>query len=127
MEDEYEIIPVSPLRRMERRIDRIEKSGGTEASKELIEILKANQRVIDDMVKFNAEMMTKVSTLLESVNAMTGRVNDFMTRIEVIGAQPAENEGELEKKVDERLGKLEKRVNALLLTSLAVKRKAQQQ
>ncbi len=127
MEEEYEIIPVSPIRRLEKRMERIEKLGtSSESNKELIEIVKANQHVIDDMVRINSEMMSRMSGLLESVNSMTGKVNEFMTRLEVVSEKPGETgeeTKELERKVDERLVKLEKRVNALLLTAMT-KRKA---
>ncbi|MBI2971230.1 MAG: hypothetical protein HYY37_02300 [Candidatus Aenigmarchaeota archaeon] len=129
MEEEYEIIPVSPIRRIERRLERLERIGtGSESNKELIEIVKANQHVIDDMVRINSEMMSRMSSLLESVHTMTGKVNEFMSRIEVAGEKPSENSEEskdLERKMDERLVKLEKRVNAMLLTAIA-KRKAGQ-
>ena len=123
MEEEFEIVPLSPIRRLERRMERVERSGGSsDAVHELLEIVKTNQRVIDEMVRINTDMMSKITSLIESVSSMTGRVNDFMSRIEVVGYKPSEAadvSGALEKKMDERLAKLEKRVNALLFTAVA--------
>ena len=126
MEDEYELIPLSPIRRMEKRLERLERTGtATETIKELTEIVRANQSVVDNVIKLNAEMLFKVSEMVNSVNAMTSKMNDFISRIEVASAGKAEEseEGsELERKVDERLSKLEKRMNAILLSSMKVRR-----
>lgn len=114
-EDEYELIPLSPIRRLERRMEKMEKTGTSlETTRELIEIVRANQSVIDEMVKINSEMMRKVTDLLNTVSELTLKMNDFMSRIEFSGEEPKE-----ESKSDERMEKLEKRVNALLLSSVA--------
>ncbi len=115
-EDEYELIPLSPIRRLERRMAKFEKTGTTlETTRELIEIVRANQSVIDEMVKINSEMMKKVTDLLSSVGELTMKINDFMGRIEFAGNE----EPKAEAQRDERLDKLEKRLNALLLSSVA--------
>ena len=126
MEDEYELIPLNPIRRLEKRIERLEKGGGgTETVKELTEIVRANQHVIDNVVKLNTDMLTKVSEMVSAVNNMTAGMNDFMSRIEIASAGKEEESpqnDELEKKVDDRLVKLEKRVNAMILSSMKVRR-----
>ena len=51
-EEEYELIPVSPFRRIEKRIDRLEKGGSSnDMVKELIEVVRTNQRIVDEVVK----------------------------------------------------------------------------
>lgn len=127
MEDEYELIPMSPIRRLEKRMEKMEKSGASsDTTKELIEIVRANQHVIDDMVKMNAEMMNRVGELLISVNAMTNKITDFMNRIEVSTVEEGGEGNETKKEVDDRLVKLEKRLNALILSSMAKRRAAAQ-
>jgi len=125
MSEEYEIIPINPIRRLEKRVESIEKSGSSaETVKELVDIVRANQRVVDDIVKVNSDMMNKVSVLTASVNNMSDKINDFMSRIEITGeSEPAATgetykdlEEKLEDKLDARLSKLEKRVNALILS-----------
>ncbi len=127
MEDEYELIPMSPIRRLEKRMEKMEKSGASsDTSRELIEIVRANQHVIDDMVKMNAEMMNRVGDLLVSVNTMTNKITDFMNRLEVTTVEEEGEGSEAKKEVDDRLVKLEKRLNALILSSMAKKRAAAQ-
>jgi len=116
MTEEYELIPMDPIRRVERRIERLEKSGsGNETIRELTDIVRANQHVIDDVVKINSDIVKRVSDLLTSVDTLTGKLNEFMNRIEV-SSTGTEGKDEVVEKVDERLSKLEKRLNALLLS-----------
>ncbi len=119
-EEEYELVPMNPIRRLERRMERVEKTGSSmETTRELIEIVRANQSVIDEMVKINSDMMRKVTDLLNNVSELTVKINDFMERIEFSGGESGSQNEELEKKVDERLSKLEKRFNSVLLASVA--------
>lgn len=127
MEDEYELIPVNPIRKMEKRLEKIEKTGtSTEMIKELISVVKTNQNIVDDIVKVNSEMISKVSELTNSVGKMSGKINDFMERLEV--AEPGAVGTEEEEKttavdnVGKRLDKMEKRINALILSSMAKRR-----
>jgi len=127
-EDDYELVPLSPIRRLEKRMERLERTGtATETIKELTEIVRANQHIIDNVVKLNTDMLSKVSDLVNSVNSITTKMNDFISRIEVSstsvpkGGESEENQ-DLENKIDERLSKLEKRLNAMILSSMKIKR-----
>lgn len=120
-DEEYEIVPLNPIRRMEKRVERLEKSGTTsETIRELIEIVKTNQRVIDDMVRINSEMINKVSDLMMSVTSVTEKINDFMGRIDVSSEpEPAASTGS--DAYEDRLQKMEKRLNSLILSKMATK------
>jgi uncharacterized coiled-coil protein SlyX len=115
---------------MEKRLERLERTGTpNETIKELTEIVRSNQHVIDNVVKLNADMLSKVSEMVTSVNNMTSKMNDFISRIEVASGGGSQQEGggaaqsdELERRVDERLSKLEKRVNAMILSTMKIKR-----
>lgn len=125
MEDEYELIPMNPIRRLEKRMERMERTGSAnETTKELIEIVRANQHVIDDVVRMNAEMISRMSELLGSVNSMTAKINDFMGRLEVASEHGEADDSGAKKELDDRMIKLEKRLNALVLSTLARKKMA---
>lgn len=131
-EDEYELVPLSPVRRLEKRMDTMEKSSASQQMlKEVLDIIKSNQEIVEDIVKVNSEMISRVSELAGDVNMLMEKVNDFITRIEVVAGEeekkeePAEGAAKLadvEKKLDEKLTKLEKRVNALVISSLSKQR-----
>ena len=47
--DEYELVPMSPLRRMEKRIELLEQSGtmdGKEFYREMVDIIRMNQQYL---------------------------------------------------------------------------------
>ncbi len=115
-EEEYELVPLSPIRRMEKRLEKLEKAGtSNDMIKELIDVVKTNQQIVDDVVKINSEMIKRVSELSESVSKATGKIEDFMGRVEIPGnaeapAAQQDKSGELQLKID----KLEKRLNSLI-------------
>ncbi len=123
-EEEYEMVPLGPVRRLERRIEKVEKAGtSVDFMKEMLEIVRSNQGVIEEIVKIDGEMIKRASELSDTVNSLANRMNEFMSRIEVAGAgesvEKVANTEELEKRMDERLAKLEKRVNTLILSTLS--------
>jgi len=119
MEDEYELIPMSPIRRLEKRLSEIEKSKTSgEILGELMSIIKTNQQVVDHMAKTNSAMIDKIVDLSNSVDKLMKRIDNFVERIETTEPVEAE-EKEADKKMEERLEKMEKRLNAVLLSSMA--------
>lgn len=113
-DEEYELIPLSPLRKMEKRLERLERNGTSmDMLRELIEIVKTNQQIVDDVVRINSEMIKNVSILSDTVNKMTGKVDEFMGRIETVDEsakeQPAAATG-----MEDRLAKLENRIGTLM-------------
>ncbi len=125
-EEEFELVPLSPIRRLEKRLDRMEGSGmSADLLKELMEVVKTNQQVVDDVVRINSQMIGRVSDLSIAVSELTGRMNDFINRLEVGGEEPAKEEKkEEDTKMNERLTKLEKRINMLLVAMTRAKTRA---
>ena len=116
-EEEYELIPLSPIRKLEKRLDRVEKGGaGGDMMKELVDVVKTNQAIVEDIVKVNSEMMTKVSELSTTVAQLTEKLNDFMGKIEVVGEEPEHRHDDA---MDRKLEKIEKRLNAIALSNIA--------
>jgi len=129
-EEEYELIPLSPIRRLERKVEIMEKRGTSQdILKEVMDIVRSNQEIVEDIVKVNSEMISRVSELANSVNMLMAKVNDFISRVEVAAGEEKEETtettgaadkwAEIERRFSERLDKMEKRVNALLLSSMA--------
>jgi hypothetical protein len=124
-EEEFELVPLNPIRRMEKRVDRLEKSGlSTEMIKELVDVVKTNQDVVDNIVKMNSELVNKVAELSGSVSQLITKMSDFMSRIEVVGegketSDDVKTVTPTSDEYNKRLDKMEKRVNAMLLSSMA--------
>ncbi|MBN2043233.1 MAG: hypothetical protein JW754_05530 [Candidatus Aenigmarchaeota archaeon] len=82
VDDEYEIIPTSPIRRLERRMERVE--GGSSSSEvhklieQVVELIKSNQRIIDDSIKANNDLIAEVSKVPKRVDDLIMEMREFM-------------------------------------------------
>jgi len=115
-DEEYELVPLSPIRRMEKRLERLEKSGtSNEIMKELIDIVKTNQQIVDDVVRINSEMIKRVGELSETVGKAIGKLDEFTSRIEM--AEGEKQEPEQNTEMQAKLDRMEKRINTLLASA----------
>lgn len=84
-EHEYELIPVSPLRKLERRMDEIDrKSGGMDSKefyKELVEIIRMNQQLVDELAKANDALRIELSRLPSRLEDMIGKLDELVSFI----------------------------------------------
>lgn len=119
-DEEFELVPLSPVRRLEKRLDKIEHAGvPTESIKELVEVVRENQQVVEEIVKLNTEMVRRVSDLTSSISELSTRVNDLVMRMKMAEVpEEKERQKEAETKLNERLDKLEKRLNTLIVATL---------
>ena len=82
MDDEYEIIPTSPLRRLEKRINQVERTSTTSETQRLveqiIELIKSNQRIIDDIIKADAELRDEISKVPGKIDELLLSMHEFM-------------------------------------------------
>jgi DNA repair exonuclease SbcCD ATPase subunit len=80
--EEYEVIPTSPIRRLEKRLEKMEDTSSTSQVQKLmeqvIELIKSNQRIIDDVVKANAELRDELAKIPGKIDKLFGTLNDFM-------------------------------------------------
>lgn len=81
-EDEYEIIPTSPIRRIEKRISKMENMSSSSETRRLIEqiieLIKSNQRIIDDVIKADAELRHEISALPGKIEELVANMNEFI-------------------------------------------------
>jgi methyl-accepting chemotaxis protein len=82
MDDEYEIIPTSPLRRLEKRINQVENSSSTSEVQRLIEqiieLIKSNQRIVDEVIKADAELRDEISRIPGKIDELLSSMHEFM-------------------------------------------------
>ena len=81
-DEEYEVIPTSPIRRLERRLSRIETTSSSSETQRLveqiIELIKSNQRVIDDIIKSDAELRNEVSKVPAKIDGLVDKMDEFL-------------------------------------------------
>ena len=113
MEEEFEIVPLTPLRRLERRIERLEeevkKGSPSEFLKEIVDIVKVNQLIIDEVVKSNEALKLEISKLYPKLDSLVLQMQELLNFIkasafqETIGAEAFKP---LMKKMDEMINTL---------------------
>jgi len=97
-EEEFELVPISPIRRLERRLARIEQGkgggGGFDSSKffsELVEIVRMNQQIVDELAKANDAMRIEISRLPGKMDELINSLNELISYIKAsAGATEAE-------------------------------------
>jgi predicted transcriptional regulator len=82
MDEEYEVIPTSPIRRLEKRLSKIEATSSSSEIQRLIEqiieLIKSNQRIIDDVIKADAELRNEISRVPGKIDELLGNMGEFI-------------------------------------------------
>ncbi len=82
MNDEYEVIPTSPIRRLEKRLAKIETTSSSSEIQRLIEqiieLIKSNQRIIDDVIKADAELRNEISKVPGKIDELLDNMGEFI-------------------------------------------------
>ena len=80
--EEYEVVPASPLKRMEQRLANIESQGSPSEVRrlveEMVELIKSNQRVIDDVIKSDSELRDELSKIPPKLQGVIDGVQEFI-------------------------------------------------
>lgn len=130
-DEEYEVIPTSPVRKLEKRISKMENVSSTSEVRRLIEqiieLIKSNQRIIDDIVKSDAELRHEISSIPGKVDELIASMSEFIDILkasateEVSAGVGRESLDPLLKKMTElvELNKKNHEVGQATLTSLA--------
>lgn len=94
--DEYEVIPTSPLRKLEQRIARVESTSSSSEIRRLvdqiIELIKANQKVIDDVIKADTELRNEISKIPPKIDQLLESMGDFMELLKTSAAEETVSE-----------------------------------
>jgi len=131
-EEEYEIIPTSPLKRLEKRISKVESSTSSSQIQNLIEqiieLIKSNQRVIDDVIKADSELRNEISKIPGRIDNLIVNMNEFIELLkasateETVAGMSKEAMEPLVEKMDELVNQNKKAVetNQAVLSSLGM-------
>lgn len=109
--EDYEVVPVGPIRKLERRIDDMEeqaqKGGGMgggrndELVRDVLDIMKSNQKIVNDMTESTHELKNSVEDLTHKMDQVIDDMNSFMELLQ--DASETDLEGEVMKDVHSRV------------------------
>lgn len=84
--DEYEVIPLDPIRKLERRMNELEQSSNLSREESLIrdvvDIMKTNQQMVNNMVDSTNNLKTSVEELTSKMDTIIDDVGDFLELLE---------------------------------------------
>ena len=89
---EYELIPMSPVRRLEKRMERLEgTSGGENFTKDLlsdvVDIVRMNQMLVDELAKSNDALRIELSKLPGRLDDLIINMKELVSFIRTSGEQ----------------------------------------
>ena len=110
VEEEFEIIPVNPIRRLEKRIERLEAYSLEDPKsifKDIIEIVRMNQQIVDELAKSNDALRIELSKLPGRLDELINDMKELIAFIKASGEAEQPTFGpEIMKPVVEKLDTL---------------------
>lgn len=89
--DEYELVPITPMRRLEKRIEELEKTAGSsfdkEFFKELVDIVRMNQQIVDELAKANDALRIELSKLPSKLDDLVSNLNELLSYVKASAAE----------------------------------------
>ncbi len=91
--DEFELVQVSPMRRLEERIKQLEYSPYSGLPQmqglinQIIELVKSNQRIVDEVIKANADLRNELAKLPPRIDELVRQMKDFIHMLSMAGAE----------------------------------------
>ena len=101
---------MSPVRRLERRIDKLENTTGgvdvREFFRELVAIIRMNQEIVDELAKSSDALRIELSKLPAKIDEVTRNLNELLSYIkaaavEEVGQIPSDAFKPLTEKLDQ--------------------------
>lgn len=91
-QEEFEIVPMSPIRRLERRLDQLESTSGVDTRsflKEIVDIIKMNQMLVDELAKANDSLRIEISKLPSKLEELINHLTELLSYIKASAAEEA--------------------------------------
>ena len=92
-DEEYEIIPTSPIRKLEKRLSTMESLSSSSETRRLIEqiieLIKSNQRIIDDVVKSDAELRHEIAAIPGKIDELLASMGEFIDILKASATEEA--------------------------------------
>jgi hypothetical protein len=89
-ENEYELIPMSPVRRLEQRLDRLESSSPIDSKNifaDIIDIVRMNQQLVDELAKSSDALRIELSKLPGKLDDLITNLKDLISFIKASGEE----------------------------------------
>ncbi|MCD6403375.1 MAG: hypothetical protein J7K98_03525 [Candidatus Aenigmarchaeota archaeon] len=90
--EEFEIIPVSPLRKLERKIEELEARlplDNREIFKEIVSVIRLNQEIVNELVKSTNELKSELAKLPVKIDELVENLKQLIDFIKASAEEEA--------------------------------------
>jgi chromosome segregation ATPase len=125
----YEIIPITPMRKLEERIDKMESVGSSTTFQNLInqviELIRSNQKIVNDVIRANTDLRNELSKLPSKMDELISTINNFLSLVEAAGREetgpaPQQSSADTLKPVVDELKKISEQNQRLVESNQSV-------
>lgn len=96
--EDYEIIPVTPLRRLEKRLESLETTKSMNSMEKfidkVIDMVEMNQKIVDDMVRSNQSLREDLNVLIGKMDTLQSKIATFVDMVQSAAEGGEEDEEE---------------------------------
>ncbi|RLJ02862.1 MAG: hypothetical protein DRP11_02495 [Candidatus Aenigmatarchaeota archaeon] len=89
--EDFEVVPLSPVRRLEKRLAKLEEERqGLEARgliREVMSLVKSNQAMVDEIVKSNDNLREELAKIPKKIDELLGTWKEFLEMLKKIGTE----------------------------------------
>lgn len=82
--EEFELIPMSPIRRLEKRLDQVESGSGNnnrDFMRDILDIVKMNQQLVEELAKANDSLRIELSKLPGRLEELINDMHELLSFI----------------------------------------------
>jgi hypothetical protein len=87
----YEIIPITPMKKLEERVEKMESAGSSvnlqSLINQIIELIRSNQKIVNDIIQANSGLRSELSKLPPKIDDLVGTMNKFLSLVEAAGKE----------------------------------------
>ncbi len=118
--DEFEMLTITPIRRLERELRQMKeqiRGGDSHLAIQIVEILRLNQTLVDQLATKQSELIAKVSETDSTLQKLVVSLDNLIGLMSAGAESEMEDEAREGKNAGERLDKIIEQ-NAILINSL---------
>lgn len=118
-DSEYEVVPLGPIRKLEERIEKLER--GTETTsfqgfiREILDLIQSNQKLVDEIVKANDSLRDELAKIPGKIDELLKAWREFIELLKEAGGTEATG-GIQSDKIDELINLNKEMLEALKST-----------
>ena len=107
--EEYEVVPLSPIRRLEKRVEELEKAtkgGEKEFFREMVSIIRLNQEIVSELVKANDALRMELARVVPRVEELVSKLNELLEYIKTAASEETPTQQATSPNLDKKLEEL---------------------